>query len=357
MPTLRKRNNLWQVQIRVKGHPAESRSFPRRSDAKAWGEEREEQLKGVIGTAGGHTLRDCLDKAPKGKATPGILATFAKRCESHGLGLLELPVTKITKLHWQAYRAIALETQQPQSFNRNLKPIRAALKWAVREFNLPRSIVTALDETRLTVKPPKRKRRLHDHEEAILRAALCPKFNAVLTLLLETGMRVGELCKLQRSWIVGAHIHLPAWVTKTNTSRTVTLSPRGIAVVDMLKAQAGAERLFTDRTGKDLLLKIKKAGLVDFHVHDLRHEALSRMADMGLSPHEMMAQSGHTQLSQLGDYIHSSPIRLQRKLAQLAQSQQSEQLLEARSLCSDHPHSSTIAHPLSVGQPTLELVG
>src|ERR1700722_6035451 len=44
MPTIRKRNGKWQVQVRLAGHPPLSKTFPKgtsHSQAEAWGLEKE----------------------------------------------------------------------------------------------------------------------------------------------------------------------------------------------------------------------------------------------------------------------------------------------------------------------------
>mgnify|MGYP001250787675 CR=1 FL=1 len=49
---------------------------------------------------------------------------------------------------------------------------------------------------------------------------------------------------------------------------------------------------------------IKKAGIVDLHFHDLRHEAISRFFEKGLSIPEVSLISGHKDVRQLMRYTH-----------------------------------------------------
>ena len=49
---------------------------------------------------------------------------------------------------------------------------------------------------------------------------------------------------------------------------------------------------------------VKRSGLVDFHFHDLRHEAVSRFFERGLNLMEVASISGHKTLSQLARYTH-----------------------------------------------------
>ena len=48
--------------------------------------------------------------------------------------------------------------------------------------------------------------------------------------------------------------------------------------------------------------------------HDLRHEALSRMADMGLTISELQAQSGHATAQILLRYVNARAGDIARKL-------------------------------------------
>lgn len=48
----------------------------------------------------------------------------------------------------------------------------------------------------------------------------------------------------------------------------------------------------------------KKARLDDFRFHDLRHEAVSRLVEAGLSDQEVAAISGHKFMQMLGRYTH-----------------------------------------------------
>lgn len=48
----------------------------------------------------------------------------------------------------------------------------------------------------------------------------------------------------------------------------------------------------------------KTADLIDFRFHDLRHEAVSRLVEAGLSDQEVAAISGHKSMQMLKRYTH-----------------------------------------------------
>ena len=59
---------------------------------------------------------------------------------------------------------------------------------------------------------------------------------------------------------------------------------------------------------------IKRTGIVDLRFHDLRHEAISRFFEMGLSVPEVALISGHRDYRILQRYTHLKPEELVRKL-------------------------------------------
>lgn len=48
---------------------------------------------------------------------------------------------------------------------------------------------------------------------------------------------------------------------------------------------------------------VKRAGITDFTFHDLRHDALTRLAKLGLNILELRAISGHTTANMLQRYV------------------------------------------------------
>ncbi len=61
----------------------------------------------------------------------------------------------------------------------------------------------------------------------------------------------------------------------------------------------------------------RRAGL-DFTMHDLRHEGLSRLTEIGLHPFELAKFSGHADMQSLKRYIQLDPTFIARKLDRLA---------------------------------------
>lgn len=58
----------------------------------------------------------------------------------------------------------------------------------------------------------------------------------------------------------------------------------------------------------------QRAGIVDLHFHDLRHEAVSRLFEKGLDMMAVAAISGHKTLSMLSRYTHLRAVDLVARL-------------------------------------------
>jgi integrase len=66
---------------------------------------------------------------------------------------------------------------------------------------------------------------------------------------------------------------------------------------------------------------LRKAGLEDFHFHDLRHTAATRLADAGTNTREIMAILGHRCIQTSARYTHATDEGLRRAMEALAQRQ------------------------------------
>ncbi len=113
--------------------------------------------------------------------------------------------------------------------------------------------------------------------------------------------------------------HLP--LTKNGEARSVPLSSKARAVLAALKppdVDAPTGPVFAGLTGEAVkrafIRACDRAGLDDFHFHDLRHEATSRLFEKGLNPMEVASITGHKTLQMLKRYTHLNARDLAAKL-------------------------------------------
>lgn len=169
--------------------------------------------------------------------------------------------------------------------------------------------------------PPGRERRLTPREDRmILRYAhnhVNPTLYSIIVLALETAMRQSEILNLH--WenidLVKRVARLPE--TKNGARRDVPLSLRARdALVRLGQRKSGRVFHYTaDGIKSTWRFMLGKLGIADLHFHDLRHEAISRLFELGtLDVMEIAAISGHRNLSMLKRYTHLSAQKLARKL-------------------------------------------
>jgi integrase len=169
--------------------------------------------------------------------------------------------------------------------------------------------------------PPGRDRRLTPREERLI-LRYChdhknPDLYSIVVVALETGMRQGEILCLQweRLNIKTRIAHLPE--TKNGTKRDVPLSVKARdALIRVGVKPSGKIFGYTAHGLKSTWrFMVKRLGIQDLHFHDLRHEAISRLFELGsLDMMEVAAISGHKSLAMLKRYTHLKAQRLVKKL-------------------------------------------
>ncbi|CAN7751031.1 site-specific integrase [Duganella sp. LjRoot269] len=169
--------------------------------------------------------------------------------------------------------------------------------------------------------PPGRDRRLSPREDRqILRYAHNhpnQSLYTIIVLALETAMRQSEILNLDWSNVnlkVGI-AHLPE--TKNGSKRDVPLSTRARETLIKygIKSSGKVFGYTSDGFKSTWRYMTIKLGIKDLHFHDLRHEAITRLFELGtLDIMEIAAISGHKSLAMLKRYTHLRTQRLVRKL-------------------------------------------
>jgi integrase len=174
-------------------------------------------------------------------------------------------------------------------------------------------------------KPPPSKprdRRLEGGEEAKVLAACREGRNKLIEPItrfaIETGMRRGELLALTWKDINLDNRTLHIEHTKNGHPRTIPLSSEAVNLLRGLEALSERTGNVFPMTRNSLKLAwqrvVKRAGVEDLHFHDLRHEAISRFFERGLSIPEVALISGHRDPRMLFRYTHLKAEDLAHKL-------------------------------------------
>lgn len=181
-----------------------------------------------------------------------------------------------------------------------------------------------------------RNRRLGADEESRLLAAVDahsnPMLRWIVRIALETGMRSSEIATLRRSQVDLERRVVRLLDTKNTLPRTVPLTATATSLFREALTHPvrpfDTDLIFYGEPGKDekrrpynfnkVWLDIKRSvGCADFRFHDLRHEAVSRFVEAGLSDQEVSAISGHKSMQMLKRYTHLRAEDLVAKLDKL----------------------------------------
>ena len=328
MATIAKRKHGYCVQIRRRGFAAVSRTFPTHAEAIAWANQEEAK-------------RTSTSRRRKQKAFDlrdislrQILSRYLKEVSSQKIGWLneryqlaalmraplsDLSLAELSVMDIAQYRDERLKMVKPGTVCRELGLVQHALNVAADEWGYD------LEENPAAkVRKPKlnnaRSRRISQNELDRLLAELAEierqDIISVIQFAVETGMRRGEILTLE--WrFVDLHrrtAHLPR--TKNGHARTVPLTNGAIAVLEKQSRKNSLVFAVSSDALKMCWRRIMaKTGIKDLHFHDLRHEAISRFFEMGLSMPEVALISGHRDPRMLMRYTHLVPYQLAKKLA------------------------------------------
>ncbi|WP_153109336.1 site-specific integrase [Propionivibrio limicola] len=338
MASFRQRESgFWQAIVRRKGHPEESRTFRIRSEAEVWAREVESKIdKGVfVSTSDAErtTFDDLLERFKtefgpfhyREREDGNETWRFQCRCLSRFFGQYALSAIdqklivrfREARLSGNGSRRAVGES----TVRKELYMLSKILGFAETEcgITLPRGNPVA--KIRKPRDSRSRDRRLTAAEwdalECECRKSRNPWLASALTFAVETAMRQGEMLSLE--WRhVDKQRHLAMLnETKNGEARAVPLSSRALEALgglprDLKGRVFPCERLTLTRA---LTRACARAGISDYRWHDLRHEALSRLAERGdFSVLELAAVSGHKTLQMLKRYTHLQAEKLAQKL-------------------------------------------
>lgn len=154
-----------------------------------------------------------------------------------------------------------------------------------------------------------RLRWLKGNEEAQLLCQLPDDVRAFCTILLDTGMRRGELLKVTKENLDGDFIRLWPNQTKTKRERSIPLSPRAKLLAHQwipFKLNLNKIRWSWDKAKSGMGLANDK----DFVLHTLRHTAATRMLEATNNLALVKDMLGHSNIQTTIKYAHTNPQQL-----------------------------------------------
>ncbi len=351
MAAIRKRGNKYQARVRLKGQQPIEKSFLLRADAEAWAKITEADLiRGVFikrTDAERTTLGEALDKY-KNEVTPSKRGATQEVYRIKAWKVSNLANKSLASLRgvdFAKWRDNRLKEVAPATVRLELAVISNLFNVACKEWGIE-GLHNPIEGIRLPAVSNARARVFYAGEEALLLAALdaserdaqgrwakaCRSdyLKPIVLLAIETAMRRGELLSMR--WedvcLKDSVVHLP--ITKNGHSRTVPLSSNAVRILMSLprKLYGVVFDGVTDNAAKLAYMRaVKRARksyietggddprmLVDLHFHDLRHIAVSRLAEKLPNIVELAAVTGHTDVRMLKRYYHVKPEVLAKKI-------------------------------------------
>lgn len=356
MPTIVKTpSGTWKAVIRKTGFPTTSKTFRLKRDAEDWARSTEDEM-----VRGMYVKRSQAEKMLFSDAMDRYLreVTIHKRPYTQQG---EKPRAATLKAHFGAYALAGITSElvakyrddrlagvhrkdakgNPQPLQPNTVRLELALLGHLFTVAIKEWGVGLVYNPVLNIRRPSpgagRNRRLNVQEEQRLMQLIDqysnPMLRWIVRIAVETGMRSSEITSLKVEQVDLARRVVTLKHTKNTMPRTVPLSLKASAlfqeaVDNPLRPKKETHLVFFGEPGKDgkrrpynfnkAWLEIKaKAGMSDLHFHDLRHEAVSRFVEAGLSDQEVSAISGHKSMQMLKRYTHLRAEDLVAKLDRL----------------------------------------
>lgn len=342
----------WQVQVRKKGFPSQTRTFDKMADAIAWEQTTQSSMTSGLWQDSKKAretpfpdllLRYELEEAPKKRSR--ISQEYLLQ------GLREVkrfqkPVSAISSEDIAAFRNERVKAGYAASTIRTQLSILskvfkvAKTEWGYNSLGNP----AAADSVSRPELPPGASRTRTGTEkevEEVLQNSESLFLRPFVLLLLETAARRSDLCRLRWEQVnLGSDTPSAHFLdTKNKEPRKIPLSPKAVKIIESLPGPrkgpvfkqkdwhptaeddgSVAPALRADSVTQAWIRARERAGeknpeVLDLRLHDHRHTAITRLVEeTSLKNVEVAAISGHKDSRQLQRYYNSRAEKLSEKL-------------------------------------------
>lgn len=334
-----KNGTCYQATIRIKGYNILRKTFKKKSDAQNWAEPIEQAMK--KGTYIENTIVIDTNDFRQNIVLMSDLITYFKEniaqerysaAEKYNV-MYEWWIDKIGSIKVRELSASMLSSCKQilatekiikkgkevvrgnNTINKYLMCLSAILTYAVKELELIN--VNPMSKIKLMQKPTGRTRFLSDAEIEKLKT-VCKEHSDMLhlffLLLLKTGGRFNEVRHLEIKDVDYSNNKVYFIDTKNKTHRGVHVDKNTLALLSeyLEKNNINDGYIFSStKRGAELCdmkgimeQAIRKAGIQDFHIHDIRHTTASILARNGASLLEIAEILGQKSLTVARRYSH-----------------------------------------------------
>jgi len=200
----------------------------------------------------------------------------------------------------------------PKSASRKLNSIKSFFRYLKTQNLIETNPADSVSYPTFETQPP---RILSQMEYRALRDAVRNdiRMTAVVELLLQTGMRIGELARLELEDVKENQLRIEAY--ESQPERMVVLNPSAKKALDRwldFRPKTKTKNVFITKTGRPFLIRnirtiinryFRQASIKDATVNDLRHTFIAHQLSNGASVVLIQKLVGHKRLSTTEKYL------------------------------------------------------
>lgn len=320
MATIRNRNGKWHVQIRKTDSRALTKTFSLRSDAILWSREMERSIdlhgtvlvdRASLKITVGHLIDKYEEEVGQTKKSYSVEVYYLR--EFRRSELSKLLLSQITPQDIQKWVDDKSKTHKPASVARALGLLSHIFSTAISIWLFPLQYNPVTRVRLKSIQAPNIRRLSADVKNKLSQPS--NMIGWIVLFALETAMRRGEILNLKWSDIDKNQRFAYLRDTKNGHARYVPLTD--LAMEAIHHGARDNEHVFPMTANAVQLAwqRMKKISNIEgVRFHDLRHEAISRFFEMGLTVPEVASISGHRTVSMLFRYAHADIQTINNKL-------------------------------------------
>lgn len=296
----------WNVQVRIKGKPPQSKTFNTKAEAESWAN----QLEAVTMERKHHTIYTLgmtyCETMLKGKGSYDHALKIVEHLGRH----FTQPIHEITPQMINDFKIMRLKKVKPATCRIQLAFMSRFYRFAKRGLLI--DIHNPVADIALPKPDRSSDKVISATELERLLAKLSPTMKPIIELAYETAMRRSEILKLTKDCL---HLkdRIADVIDGKNGTRSVPLTHRAVQILELAQLWATVERypnglLFTvtpHAVTQAMRLARVKAGLdSSVRLHQLRHTRITNVAKKGFNNAQIMIVSGHRDTRSVARYSH-----------------------------------------------------
>lgn len=227
----------------------------------------------------------------------------------------KLPLRRFGTMLIEQYQTERLQRNKPATVNRLLATIAHMFTKAVDWNMVEEDTLKQIRKVKMLQENNRRLRFLSKEEAAKLVNNCDAHLKAIVVTALNTGMRKSNILSLTWEQIDLRHGFILLDITKNGDRHEIPINNTLRTILQGLTRRLDIPYVFYDHsTGKpfkevrkSFASALKKAGIMDFHFHDLRHTFASQLVMSGIDITTVKDLLGHKSLTMTLRYAHLAP--------------------------------------------------